>query len=150
MNPTSNPDLVLEQVYKDDYCQISISTNYYCICQYYYHLPLSRDLLNPALEFVLSQARQWFAAGISVFYLVEVLNGQLLPSEDITWFRKDAIPQLADAGISYLAYVSENNLFRNFSQGNQPGSALGKVLNLRIFQDKEDALLWLAQIKTTI
>lgn len=147
MNPNSNSDLLFEQVYQDDYCQVSISISNYCICQYYYQLPLSKEFLKPSMELILSLAREWSASGNSSFYLVEVVEGQLLPSEDITWVRKDVIPQLADAGIRYVAYVSGNNLFRQFSQGNIMGSESGKSLNMRIFQEKEDALFWLDQIQ---
>ena len=137
-------------VYQDEYCKISIAEGTYCIYQCYHRLPMSRDLLKPSMEVILSLARDWSVKAIAVFYFLEVEDGQLLPSEDITWVRKDVIPQLADAGIQFVAYVSQNNLFRRFSQDNMVGGGAQKSLSLRVFQDRQDALLWLGQVQKSI
>lgn len=156
MNSFSQAGLLITQVYQDEFCKIGIGEGKHCIYQSYHKLPDRRDLLKPSMEVILSLAKQWSMNAIAVFYLLEVEEGELLPSEDITWARKDVIPQLADAGIRFLAYVSQNNLFRQFSHDNMPGSGPGKSLSLRVFQERQDALLWLSQVqhfdgdKTTI
>lgn len=147
MNIFNEAGLLITQVYQDAFCKISICESKYCIYQCYSQLPENRDLLNPSMEVILSLARQWSVSAIAVFYLLEVEEGKLLPSEDITWVRKDLIPQLSDAGIQFLAYVSQNNLFRQFCHDNMLGSASGRNLSLRVFQDRQDALLWLRQVQ---
>lgn len=99
------------------------------------------------MRVILSVAKLWSSGGIPVFYWLEVKEGEFLPSEDVTWIRKDVLPQLVEAGIRYVAYVSRNNLFRNFSQENILDTEQSKRLSLRVFQENEDALLWLEQLK---
>lgn len=143
MNPTSQAGIPLNYIYQDAFCKIGISESKNCIYQYYHQLPESRDLMRSSMEVILSLAKEWSVSAIAVFYFLEVEEGKLLPSEDITWVRRDVIPQLADAGIRFLAYVSQNNLFRQFSHDNMQGSAPGRSLSLRVFQDRQDALEWL-------
>ncbi len=150
MDPFIQAGMLFTPIYQDDYSKVSISENNYCIFQCYYQHPDSKELLRPSMEFILTLAKDWSAGAIAVFYMLEVEEGELLPSEDITWVRKDVIPQLADAGIRFLAYVSQNNLFRQFSHDNLPGSFPGRSLSLRIFQDRQDALLWLGQVRQAI
>ena len=148
MNSFNQTGLHITHVYQDEYCKISIAESKFCIYQCYHQLPKSREFLKPSMEVILSLAKHWSVNAIAVFYFLEVEDGQLLPSEDITWVRKDVIPQLADAGIQFVAYVSQNNLFRRFSQDNMIGGGAGKRLSLRVFQDRQDALLWLGQVQT--
>lgn len=143
MDSYSNAGLLLQQVYKDKYCQISISVNNYCIYQHYYELPLGKEVLKPSVEIVLSLARGLSVSGTAVSYLLEVVDGKLLPSEDVTWLTKEVIQQLADCGIRFVGYVSENNLFRKFNQDNLKGATPGNSLNMGIFQDRQEALHWL-------
>lgn len=147
MNPFNQAEIPNTHVYQDAYCKISISESKNCICQFFHKLPESKDLLKPSMDVILSLAGQWSVGAIAIFYLLEVEEGELLPSEDITWVRSDVIPQLADAGIRFLAYVSQNNLFRHFSHDNLPGGSPGRRLSLRVFQERQDALLWLGEVQ---
>jgi hypothetical protein len=134
-------------VYQDRFCQISTLHACRGVYQYYHQLPQARELLEPSMRVILSVAKLWSSGGIPVFYWLEVKEGEFLPSEDVTWIRKDVLPQLVEAGIRYVAYVSRNNLFRNFSQENILDTEQSKRLSLRVFQENEDALLWLEQLK---
>lgn len=147
MDPNNNSGLLLQQVYKDKYCQISISVDNYCIYQHYYELPLSKEAVKPSIEIVLSFARGLSVSGSAVSYLLEVIDGKLLPSEDVTWLTKEVIQQLADCGIRYVVYVSENNLFRKFNQDNLKGTIPDNSLNMGIFQNRLEALHWLEHMK---
>ncbi len=147
MEATINPLIPSEEVYRDTYCQVNLMDTYFAVYQYYDQLPQSRERLLPSMKVVLDQARRWTEQGVPVFYWLEINEGEFLPSEDVTWVRKDAIPQLVDAGIRYLAYVSKNNLFRHFSQETLLDSEQGRTLSLRIFQENQDAQVWLKQLR---
>ncbi len=138
---------VMQEVYRDSYCRINLIAAGLGIHQHFHILPQTREYLSPSMEQVLSLSRLWAAEKSGVFYCLEVQEGQFLPSEDVTWIRKDVIPQLVDAGIRYVAYVSKNNLFRHFSQENILDSEQGKCLSLRIFQEPLDARNWLEQLR---
>ena len=147
MDSVIKTDLSFETTYQDMFCQISKVYSHFAVYQYYHQLPQSREFLIPSMKVVLALAQGWSSRGIPAFYWLEVKEGEFLPSEDITWVRNDVIPQLVEAGIRYVAYVSKNNLFRNFSQETILDPEQSQWLSLRVFKEGHDAQLWLEQIR---
>ena len=139
----------LEEVYQDNYCRVCSIYTCFAMYQYYHQLPQTREFLIPPMKVVLALAHGWASRGIPAFYWLEVKEGEFLPSEDITWVREDVFPQLVDAGIHYVAYVSKNNLFRNFSHESIINPEQSQSLSLRIFQESRDAMQWLEELRRT-
>lgn len=147
MNNQDNVSLPLQWEYDDAFCSIYSVDTLSVIYQYYQTLPQTKEQLQPSLEVVLALACQMQKSHASVFYWVEVQEGQFLPSDDVTWIRKDLIPQLYHAGIRAIAYVSRHNLFRDFKLENLMAPLQDTNLTLRVFQETAQACQWLMQLQ---
>ena len=135
-------------VFRDDYCEILNLTALACICQRYFKTQVDVDgaCLKNSLQMILELAKTELSKGRHMHYLIEVNEGRLLPSDDVTWIRKDFIPQLHASGICYVAYVSKNNVFSQFVlETLLEGKSPDKV-TIRVFQDMDMAFEWLRHV----
>ena len=76
-------------------------------------------------------------------YLIKVNNGNILPPDDFSWIEKFNLIRLYNAGISYVAYVSPQNMFNSLEMEKELKP--GKIFRIRIFKKDADAINWLEQ-----
>lgn len=76
-------------------------------------------------------------------YLLKVNGGGLIPNEDETWVEKLGLFGLYDAGITFMAYISPNNIFSSLEIEKEILPNSGRKIKIRIFKDPEEAIGWL-------
>lgn len=134
---------IYQPLFKDDYCEIMMIESVPCLCHRYFHSPQDSNYLKNNLQLILELAKKELETGRFTPYLIEVHEGKLLPSDDVTWIQKDFIPQLWESGIRSVAYVSKNNVFSQFVMETLLEGKSPEKVTIRIFQDIEDAFQWL-------
>ncbi len=117
-----------------------------CLCHRYFHSPQDCGYLKNNLQLILELAKKELASGKLTPYLIEVYEGKLLPSDDVTWIQKDFITQLWESGIRHVAYVSRNNVFSQFVMETLLEGKSPEKVTIRIFRDIDDAFQWLERI----
>ncbi len=146
MNIYANCWLDDQTIFQDEYCKIVRLTAIPCICQHFVRSPADKGYLKNTLQMILELAQKELALGRRMYYLIEVYEGKLLPSDDVTWIRKDFIPQLVASGICYVAYVSKNNVFSQFVMETLLEGKNPDKVTIRVFQEIDIALEWLAHL----
>lgn len=74
-------------------------------------------------------------------YLLQVTDGNILPSDDSVWLEHMDLKVFRKTGISQIAYVSPNNLFNSFEMDKEIGP--GMIIRIKIFKNLSDAVSWL-------
>lgn len=143
MNAQMIPSMNYELVFRDEYCEIFTLTSIPCIYQRYYQLPEGKEYLRSTLQLILDIAKNEQEQGRHTHYLIEVYQGKMLPSDDVTWIQKDFIAQLWESGIRHVAYVSSHNVFSQFVMENILENKFPEKVTIRVFQDLDNALQWL-------
>ncbi len=146
MNVHADSMMNTPAIYRDAYCEIILLPTIPCLCHRFFHEPQDKDYVRNNLQLILELAKQQLEAGRLTPYLLEVFEGKLLPSDDVTWIRKEFLTQLWESGIRNVAYVSRNNVFSQFVMETLlEGKSPEKVI-IRIFKDLDEALLWLQRL----
>ncbi|HBL75441.1 MAG: hypothetical protein A2W90_03835 [Bacteroidetes bacterium GWF2_42_66] len=81
--------------------------------------------------------------------VIKVNEGNLIPYEDETWVEKLNLPVLYDAGILFIAYISQNNVFSNLEIEKEITNDASKKIKIRIFKNEEEAIKWLKSVNAT-
>jgi hypothetical protein len=106
--------------------------------EYFQNKPLKGKLAKQFYDFL---AQNRFPA-----WMIQVNGGNLIPFEDEVWVEKLDPKILELAGISFLAYVSPNNLFSKLEIEKETTAGSSKKINIQIFKDVEDAVAWFKSI----
>lgn len=143
MNAHVKPSMNGQLVFRDECCEIFTLPTVSCIYQRYYQLPGCKDDLKKSLQLILDIAKKEHEQGKQTYYMIEVNQGKMLPSDDITWIQKDFIAQLWESGIRHVAYVSRHNVFSQFVMENILEGKFPEKVTIRVFQDLNNAWQWL-------